>query len=138
MSVDTNNKQRRMTERKSISGNEAHLRIFSSDDQDKYAHRRTSSGKRIYKKTAHTVDGIAWLVTCATSILGLADIYFSLNAMPLRHSENPGKAVVLLIFSPLIIFGFLVRFRQSMNAEKKARIWFRAALCIVTYALINF
>jgi hypothetical protein len=116
---------------------------FNLDDKSVFANTEHIDERlpvsEYFKKTIHTVDGIAWLITCVASLICLLDILLSTNFIPLRDipSDTEG-AVVLLLFSPILIFCFLVNFRQPIGPDSKLNMWFRATLCIVIFFLINF
>jgi len=90
------------------------------------------------KKSCSTIDGLSWLLTCFFSAICLVDILLETNWFPLRDVQNPSKAIVLLLFSPLIVFLVLIISRQLPSSENDAGAWIRAAICIFIFLIINF
>jgi hypothetical protein len=90
------------------------------------------------KATTGTADGLAWIVVCITSVICFLDILLGIHIIPLREVANPSKAIVLLLFSPLLGFLILVWLRQLPFNNYQLATWIRAVLCIITFLIINF
>jgi hypothetical protein len=90
------------------------------------------------KKTTKTMDGWALILICMASFLCILDIIFNTGFIPLRDSDEPSKALLLLLFSPFLIFLILVRLRQFPFSEYYFASFIRAILCIFAFLLINF
>ena len=91
-----------------------------------------------FKNLVRTPDGIAWIVTCIGAAVALADLLIGTNFVPLRDGASKSKAVVLLMFSPLLVFLFLIVLRQLPFARYAIAAWIRAAICIACFLAINF
>jgi hypothetical protein len=85
-----------------------------------------------------TPDGIAWLIVSCASALSLLDIWLGTDLIPLRNAQDIGKAATLLVFSPLLVFLYLVRFRQYIFINYGFSVWFRTSLCLMVFFMINF
>lgn len=96
------------------------------------------SVKDYLSATVRSLDGVAWLGTCVATIICLMDMVLGLNLIPLRESDMPGKAIVLLLFSPVITFLFMVRQRQSSSWGLFGVEWVRAMVCVGLFLAINF
>ena len=90
------------------------------------------------KQMSKTIDGIAWHGVCLLTIVCLGDLWFGVNAVPLRESHDPGKASVLLAFSPLIVFLCLLQMRLLPFASNRSASWMRAGLCVAIFLVLNF
>lgn len=90
------------------------------------------------RKIVHTVDGLAWLAISVISVICLLDVILSLDILPTRYTQDQGKAIVLFLFSPLLIFLILVRFRQFQFSGSGFASWLRAGICVAVFFLINF
>lgn len=92
-----------------------------------------------FKESARTIDDLAWMAVCVASMLCLLDIYLETNLIPLRDANNQGKAIALLISTPILIFLWLVRARQTLWFEDYfISSVFRAILCVAGFFVINF
>jgi hypothetical protein len=119
-----------VTEKKQLPGKFSHNVDETNDEQLPIS---------VYlRKAISSIDGIAWLIVCVASLVCLIDILLSTGLIPIRDSKNPSKAIVLLLFSPLIVFLVMVRARQLPFSGNKAAIWFRAVVCIFVFLIINF
>jgi hypothetical protein len=90
------------------------------------------------KQSLRMIDGITWAILCVLTALCAIDLFFQLNAIPLREVAKPGKAAVLLAFTPLIVFLTMIVLRQLPFAGKTVASWFRAVACIIVFLIINF
>lgn len=90
------------------------------------------------KQMSKTIDGIAWYGVCLLTIVCFCDLWFGTNAIPLRESHDIGKALVLLAFSPLIVFLFLLQTRLLPFASNRLASWMRAGLCLAIFLVLNF
>ncbi|MDO3624021.1 hypothetical protein Q3O98_23380 [Ralstonia pseudosolanacearum] len=89
------------------------------------------------KLTARTIDGQAWLATCIASLILAAGLSFDIALAPLRDIGDKPKAMVLLLFSPLVIFMILFRLRQTFSGSRMSA-FIRAGLCIIAFLALNF
>lgn len=90
------------------------------------------------QKLARTVDGIAWLATCALSLLAAIDMSLGLGLVPLRERADAPKAAVLIVASPILTFLVLVVLRQLPLSRGQFAAAMRAAVVLAFYLLINF
>ncbi|AXW39696.1 hypothetical protein CJO96_15810 [Ralstonia solanacearum] len=90
------------------------------------------------KATTRTIDGLAWISVCITSLVLAIGLIFGYVLAPIRDIGDKPKAIVLLLSSPLLIFLILVRLRQLPFSDNKASPFIRAALCIAAFLTINF
>lgn len=91
-----------------------------------------------FKESLRTVDGLAWLAVSIASVFCLMDIFFEINLIPLRDAAKPGKAIALLVVTPLLVFLFLVRLRQLPFGSYTFSSLLRACVCIYAFLAINF
>ena len=96
------------------------------------------SVKDYFSATVRSLDGIAWLCTCVATIICLMDIVLGINLIPLREARMPDKAIVILAFSPIITFLFMVRQRQSSPGSLFGVEWVRAIVCVGLFLAFNF
>lgn len=94
--------------------------------------------KSYVSETLFTLDGKAWILTCLGSVVCLVDLLLGTNLIPIRDVEKPEKAVLLLLFSPLLVFLILVRSRQLPFSSHSAFVWLRSILCVVVFFVVNF
>jgi hypothetical protein len=80
--------------------------------------------KSYVSKTLFTLDGKAWILTCLGSVVCLVDLLLG--------------TVLLLLFSPLLVFLILVRSRQLPFSSHSAFVWLRSILCVVVFFVVNF
>lgn len=90
------------------------------------------------KASLHTIDGLTWVFVCLASALCLLDVTAGLNVIPLRETKDFGKAVVLLLFTPLITFLMLVWLRQLPLGRNSVSSLIRSAMCFASFLAINF
>jgi hypothetical protein len=90
------------------------------------------------RATTGTADGLAWIVVCITSVICFINVLLGLHIIPLRDVDKPSKALVLLLFSPMLVFLILVWLRQLPFNNYQLAMWIRAVLCIITFLIINF
>lgn len=90
------------------------------------------------RRSTRTPDGIAWLAVCLASTLCLIDLAFGLDVFPLGYASKPGKAAALLIVTPVLGFVNMVRQRQGAYGDRNLMGWFRAAVCIAIFIVLNF
>ncbi len=91
-----------------------------------------------FRLIRYSVDGIAWLLTCFASFLGVMDLLLRINIMPLRDASDPSKAMVLLLFSPVLVLLILIVLRQLPLSKTMASSWFRAVACVFAFLVLNF
>jgi len=84
------------------------------------------------------VDGKAWVLTIFAFLIALLDLLAETNVLPIRDREDFGKALVLLIFSPLITFLVVTMLRQLPFSSKSYAKWMRAIACIGVFLILNF
>lgn len=89
-------------------------------------------------QTLRTLDGMAWLLVCVGSVVCLLDIFVGSNLIPLRDAARPAKAIILLLFSPLLVFLILVWSRQLPFGSYRVSMWIRGGLCLMAFLIINF
>ena len=90
------------------------------------------------KRSVKTVDGATWVAICIATVVCLADVLIGTNWLPLREIPRPGKAVTLLLFTPLLVFLILIVLRQLPFRLNQVMVWIRAALCIFAFLMLNF
>ena len=90
------------------------------------------------RRSLHAIDGRTWAGLCFLTFLCAIDLIFDLKLIPLREVAKPGKAAVLLAFTPLLLFLILVVLRQLPFASNAIANWLRAAVCIAVFMIINF
>jgi hypothetical protein len=90
------------------------------------------------KASMKTVDGLAWIVVSIASMICLLDALLGTDVIPLRDSADSSKVVVLLLFSPLLVFLILVWLRQFLFSVNRIAMWTRAGLCVAAFLIINF
>jgi hypothetical protein len=90
------------------------------------------------KAFVQEVDGKAWVLVCIASLVVLIDLLIGTKFVPIREKTDFGKAVVLLIFTPLLSFLAATMFRLMSSSSKKYTAWARAALCLGMFLILNF
>ena len=90
------------------------------------------------KQSFKTIDGLAWIVVCIVCIICVLDISLGINAIPLRESSDQPKAIVLLLFSPLLVFLILLWLRLLPLGAYKISAYIRACFCLLVFFIINF
>lgn len=91
-----------------------------------------------FKRSAKTLDGATWVAIFFATVVCLADVMIGTNWLPLREILRPGKAVTLLLFTPLLVFLILIVLRQLPFRLNQVMVWIRAALCIFAFLILNF
>ncbi|MDM7857707.1 hypothetical protein [Thiopseudomonas acetoxidans] len=84
------------------------------------------------------VDGKVLLLIMVFSVFMLVDIVLGVGLIPMRWREDFGKALVLILFSPLLCFLIITVMRLFPFASKPCSAWFRAGACIYFFITINF
>jgi hypothetical protein len=84
------------------------------------------------------VDGKVFLLIISFSVLMLIDVALGVGLIPIRWREDFGKAVVLILFSPLLCFLIITVMRLFPFASKPYSAWFRAGACIYFFIIVNF
>lgn len=84
------------------------------------------------------IDGRVWLAITLGSLISLLDYVSGLNIIPLREASDFGKTVVLLLFTPLIIFLVITTLRQLPFSSSVIASFGRALFCIFVFLLLNF
>lgn len=82
-----------------------------------------------------TIDGWA-VILC--SILSFVMFVFGLVSVPGIHLESSPKQLVILAFTPLIIFLSLIRLRQLPFSGGVGAGMFRAALIVIIFFVLIF
>lgn len=90
------------------------------------------------KQFVRAIDGKAWLLVSAISLLTLVDVVAGTGAVPIREKSDFGKAVVLLAFTPLLSFLIVTMLRQLPFSQKKYSAWMRSVVCVGTLLFLNF
>jgi hypothetical protein len=85
-----------------------------------------------------TLDGVVCLISLALSFAAIADLLFGGEFFPLKYREDFGKALVILIFSPALLFFLMVRLRQYLSAQYKVSEIFRALALASFFFFLNF
>lgn len=91
-----------------------------------------------FRRMVTTPDGIAWIAVCVLSVAFLLDLLLNLEFIRLRDVADPGKAMFLLIVSPVLTFLILIRLRQLPFSSVWFASWVRGILCLAAFLLINF
>jgi len=81
---------------------------------------------------------MAWILVCIASALGLIDLYFGWNLLPLAYASKFDKAAIMLIFSPLLVFLALVNLRGSSSNHYSKMAWIRAIIVVTVFVVLNF
>jgi hypothetical protein len=84
------------------------------------------------------IDGITWVLVSIASLLLLLDVMAGTEFVPIRERTDFGKAIVLLIFTPLISFLVVTFLRQFPFSSGIFSAWMRAAACLGTLLILNF
>ena len=82
-------------------------------------------------------DGKMWVLTSVLAMLCGLSLLVGVQFIPLRYSSNVAKALVLLIFSPIILFGVLVWLRQMFSIDQDWSEWVLAAICFILFVYAN-
>lgn len=82
-----------------------------------------------------TIDGWA-VILC--SILSFVMFVSGLISVLGLHMESSPKQLVILAFTPLIVFLSLIRLRQLPFAERIGAGIFRAVLIVIIFFVLNF
>lgn len=91
-----------------------------------------------FKESLRTIDGLAYMAVSIASMLCLLDVYFGTNLIPLRDADKPGKAIALLLSTPILVFTILINARLFPWAKYRISFILRAILCIAAFLVINF
>jgi len=90
------------------------------------------------KISNRTVDGGVWLLICFVTVICIADLLFKTNLIPLREATRPGKALVLLFFTPFLSFLVLVLLRQLPFSQISFCVLMRPGICSSLFLVLNF
>jgi len=84
------------------------------------------------------IDGKAWIIVSIASLVALIDVLAGTQLVPIREAGDFGKAVVLLIFTPLLSFLVTTMLRQLPLSSRTSFAWMRAIACVGTFLILNF
>jgi len=117
-----------------ITADSSQLRNDNFDKEEYMTRIDERLGVATYlRATMKTVDGLAWFIVSIASMICFLDVLFGANVIPLRDSADSSKAVVLLLFSPLLVFLILVWLRQFPFGVNRIAMWIRAGLCVACH-----
>lgn len=85
-----------------------------------------------------SIDGVVLLVICFISLLLCIDVFVGESYAPLRDANNPSKAIILLVFSPILSFLLMLRLRQLPFSDSFLVHSIRVVLPIALFIVINF
>lgn len=90
------------------------------------------------KHFVQELDGKAWMLVSIASLFTLLDVIAGTNLVPIREKADFGKAVVLLVFTPLLSFLVTTMLRQLPFSSRTFSAWMRAIACLGTLLILNF
>lgn len=90
------------------------------------------------KACSKEIDGKAWGIVSIASLVALIDVLAGTQLLPIREKSDFGKAVVLLLFTPLLSFLVIKMLRQLPLASRTFYVWIRAIACVGTFLILNF
>ena len=90
------------------------------------------------RKTIFMADGLAWIGICIAALICGLDIFFGTKIFPIRDITDPEGTIVLLLFSPILIFIILILLRQLPFSNHRISLWMRVIFCVFSFLVINF
>lgn len=84
------------------------------------------------------IDGKAWIFVSIASLIALIDISAGTKLVPIRETTDFGKSLVLLAFTPLLVFLVVTMLRQLPLSSGRFSAWVRALACLGTFLILNF
>jgi hypothetical protein len=90
------------------------------------------------KAFAQEIDGKTWILVSIVSLVALIDVLAGTQFVPIREKSDFGKAVVLLVFTPLLSFLVTTMLRQLPFSSQKFSAWMRAVACLGVLLILNF
>jgi hypothetical protein len=90
------------------------------------------------KAFVQEIDGKAWILVSIASLVALIDALAGTQLVPIRETADFGKAVVLLVFTPLLTFLVTTMLRQLPFSSRTFSAWMRAVACLGTLLILNF
>jgi len=90
------------------------------------------------KVLARDIDGMSCIFVLFASLVMLFDVLADMKIIPIRETADFGKAVVLIIFTPILSFLLIVVLRQLPLSAMTLSMWMRTVLCLGTLLVLNF
>jgi hypothetical protein len=85
-----------------------------------------------------TPDGRLWIVVIIATMISLADLLSGYQILPLAYSKNMGKAISLLLFSPIISFFMIIFLRMIPFNENLIMSNVRGLMAVLVFIILNF
>jgi hypothetical protein len=83
-------------------------------------------------------DGRMWAFVSIADFLVLIDVLTGTQFAPIREQADFGKAIVLLAFSPLLLFLTIAVLQQLPLSSRRFSSWMRALVCLGAFLILNF
>lgn len=81
---------------------------------------------------------MVWLMLSVCALIFAIDLTVGTSVVPLRDVARPGKAVTILLFTPLLIFVAIAMLRQLPFSESRFAASMRALVCVGFFLVLNF